>query len=80
MRDPNRIPRILTLLRDYWTRYPDLRLGQIIVNFTPRFRCDMGCKANIHHEDCSFWVRDPYNYEDTHWENALREALDNGED
>jgi len=34
MRDPNRIPRILDLLRDYWVANPDLRLAQIIVNAT----------------------------------------------
>lgn len=36
MRDPKRIPRILETLRRYWTKYPDLRLGQIVGNFTPR--------------------------------------------
>ena len=33
MRDPNRIPVILDELKEYWIRYPDLRLGQIISNF-----------------------------------------------
>ena len=37
MRDPKRIPRILNLLEEYWSRYPDLRLGQIVGNFTPPF-------------------------------------------
>ncbi len=36
MRDPKRIDRILDLLNRYWKRNPDLRLGQIIGNFTPR--------------------------------------------
>lgn len=31
MRDPNRIDRVLDLLRQYWTQYPDMRLGQIVV-------------------------------------------------
>ena len=34
MRDPNRISEILQKLGDVWTRNPDLRLGQIIVNAT----------------------------------------------
>lgn len=35
MRDPARIDRMLAVLKDYWHRYPDLRLGQIISNMTP---------------------------------------------
>jgi len=31
-RDPKRIPRICALLQWYWTRYPNLRLGQIVGN------------------------------------------------
>lgn len=32
MRDPNRIIPILEKLKEYWLKYPDLRLCQIIVN------------------------------------------------
>lgn len=32
MRDPERIPEIITLLHAAWTAYPDLRLGQLICN------------------------------------------------
>jgi uncharacterized protein YihD (DUF1040 family) len=32
MRDPARIDRVLSILRWYWLRAPDLRLGQIIFN------------------------------------------------
>ena len=35
MRDPARIDRICDLLRAYWHAHPDLRLGQIVGNFTP---------------------------------------------
>jgi hypothetical protein len=35
MRDPKRIERILSLLKIYWTKYPDLRLGQILGNAVP---------------------------------------------
>jgi len=35
MRDPERINRIINLLRAYWHIYPDLRLGQIISNVAP---------------------------------------------
>ncbi|QDU23389.1 hypothetical protein [Urbifossiella limnaea] len=31
MRDPARIDRMLDLLRDYWFRYPDMRLAQLVV-------------------------------------------------
>jgi len=31
-RDPNRIPKILTLIQTAWEEFPDQRLGQLIVN------------------------------------------------
>lgn len=31
-RDPNRIDQLIQLLREYWHRCPDLRLGQIVCN------------------------------------------------
>jgi uncharacterized protein YihD (DUF1040 family) len=34
MRDPGRIDEILQLLREYWQRQPDLRLGQIVTNIS----------------------------------------------
>lgn len=44
MRDPNRIKPILKKLEDYWTKNPDLRLGQIIANCVrahdDRLNCD----------------------------------------
>jgi hypothetical protein len=35
MRDPARIDRILGLLGEVWTKNPDLRLGQLVVNALP---------------------------------------------
>lgn len=35
MRDPLRIIRICALLEIYWRKNPDLRLAQIVGNFTP---------------------------------------------
>lgn len=32
MRDPRRIPKILQKLERIWEKYPDLRLGQLILN------------------------------------------------
>ena len=32
MRDPKRIPIILKEIEKFWSKYPDLRLGQIITN------------------------------------------------
>ena len=32
MRDPNRIPEILAMLRQGWGKVPDWRLGQLIEN------------------------------------------------
>lgn len=36
MRDPGRIPEVMQELGAYWTANPDLRLGQIVGNFSPR--------------------------------------------
>lgn len=64
MRNPDRIDRMLGLLRAYWHAHPNLRLGQIVGNFTPRIK----------------WVNgdsDPgnsYYVEDDVIERALREA------
>lgn len=38
MRDPARIPRILAEVQHVWSLYPDLRLGQLLVNGTSCFR------------------------------------------
>lgn len=35
MRDPDRIRRLLGLIEKIWTRYPDMRLCQIIGNAVP---------------------------------------------
>ena len=32
MRDPKRIPKVLAELQKLWEQYPDLRLGQLLVN------------------------------------------------
>jgi len=32
MRDPGRIPIILTTLQSVWEKYPDMRLGQLLMN------------------------------------------------
>lgn len=49
MRDPNRIPVILEMIRVEWEKYPDLRLGQIISNVTYGMGCDL-----FHLEDGEF--------------------------
>lgn len=36
MRDPNRIPKILEALKNYWQASPDLRLGQIVINMAQK--------------------------------------------
>ena len=35
MRDPNRIPKVLDILRKNWEENPDLRLCQLISNAIP---------------------------------------------
>ena len=31
MRDPERIDKILNIIREEWKKYPDLRLGQLLI-------------------------------------------------
>lgn len=35
MRDPQRINRILEKVEAVWVNYPDIRLGQLLVNLAP---------------------------------------------
>ena len=35
MRDPKRIEEVLNVLRNVWYEFPDLRLGQLLINTTP---------------------------------------------
>lgn len=36
MRNPDRIPKILNEIEKIWQQYPDLRLGQLILNLEYR--------------------------------------------
>lgn len=47
-RDPERISRILQQLEAYWLAYPDMRLGQILVN---AIGPDEPCPAVFYAED-----------------------------
>lgn len=35
MRDPKRIPEVLNELKGIWSSFPDLRLGQLLLNAIP---------------------------------------------
>lgn len=35
MRDPKRINKCLRKIKEIWSKHPDLRLGQLIVNAVP---------------------------------------------
>jgi len=41
MRDPKRIPEVLSEIRKVWEKYPDLRLGQLIDNIVSRTPCPL---------------------------------------
>ena len=32
MRDPKRIPKVLNSIKSHWEKFPDMRLGQLIMN------------------------------------------------
>lgn len=38
MREPERIDRMLDLVRELWKRYPDLRFNQLMDSLTREFR------------------------------------------
>lgn len=46
MRDPERIPRILNDIEEIWLHYPDMRFGQLIVNFIVQ-----GCENNFFYQE-----------------------------
>lgn len=65
MRDPARIHRMLLKLEWLWEKYPDLRLGQLIINLSPRgFSNDRA--------DMAWFV------EDDHMEERIDTVLANG--
>lgn len=35
MRDPKRINKCLRKIKEVWSKHPDLRLGQLLINITP---------------------------------------------
>lgn len=35
MRDPKRINKCLRKIKEVWSKNPDLRLGQLLINITP---------------------------------------------
>lgn len=41
MRDPKRIPEILNQIKQGWSAYPDLRLGQLLLNISTRCGKDL---------------------------------------
>jgi uncharacterized protein YihD (DUF1040 family) len=41
MRDPKRIPKVLEEIEKAWTKFPDLRLGQLIDNIVSRSPCPL---------------------------------------
>jgi len=67
MRDPSRIPRLISMLESYWEKNPDMRLCQIFSNLA------VGTNFSS----------DPYYLEDDLFEEILRiklrdlDALDN---
>jgi hypothetical protein len=76
MRDPARIPKVLAALQAYWDKHPDLRLGQIIVNLSPRKLWvlndgydpeDPDAEINMMRAD-RVKMADPFQTEDEVWE------------
>lgn len=62
MRNPNRIPIILDLIKKEWERNPDLRLGQLLSNVA---RLD------------GWHINDLFHYEDFRLQTALEKLKQN---
>ncbi len=54
MRDPNRIPKVLKAIEQYWEKHPDLRLGQLLSNANSTHRARQG----LPHSDDVFYLED----------------------
>jgi predicted Zn-dependent protease with MMP-like domain len=63
-RDPDRIPRVLDAIEDYWQEHPDLRLGQLL--------CILASDAG--HDD-----GDPFHLEDSELERLLTQKTEHQE-
>ena len=66
MRDPERIDRILSLIKAYWNTYPDLRLGQMLSNLAA---------DNEKRQGIISVGQDPFYLEDEELEETLRYLL-----
>ena len=68
MRDPQRIKRVLSLLRALWETYPDLRFGQLVALIKSNYKKDLGVSEES-------FLRDIFNAEDDEIEKVLKELL-----
>lgn len=57
MRNPDRIPIILDLVRRLWEYYPDMRLGQIIDGLTPTDNDPFSIEDDILIVNLEEWIR-----------------------
>lgn len=55
MRDPLRVYDILHELMKLWQKYPDQRLGQLLVNVA-ELRGIIGCRTDIWHIEDDEWL------------------------
>lgn len=79
MRDPKRIPRILTLLFKIWEQQPDLRFNQLVQNLQALYsqqNNNFG-KRNFYEKDGGITYQNSYidlfYLEDDQWEQFLRD-------
>lgn len=56
MRDPKRIEQITMALFNYWMKYPDLRLGQLLVNLHHHGRKHTQSQADIFNTEDDEWL------------------------
>ncbi|MFC0903717.1 hypothetical protein ACFHWD_03310 [Clostridium sp. MT-14] len=64
MRDSKRIKPFLQELEKYWMKYPDLRFGQMIINFSKEI-----CKDEVYRDS------DVFNIEDNDYLMYIKDAI-----
>lgn len=79
MRDPKRIPKILTLMNKIWEQQPDLRFNQLVQNLQSlySYKYQNDGKRHWYQKDggmtCQNDVVDLFYVEDDQWEQFLKE-------
>lgn len=63
MREPERIERIINLMKNIWTRYPDMRFGQLYMNLLRQYAVQRGWKTTDDRFANVVWLMEDADFE-----------------